>query len=97
VHGIELSKAMVARLRAKPGGEDIGVTIGDFEMTTVDGTFAVAYLEHDPESDDAGGGGGVLPQRRGAPRARRLLRHRGRRPRAPAAPSRRDHPRLSRE
>jgi len=26
VHGIELSKAMVARLRAKPGGEDIGVT-----------------------------------------------------------------------
>ena len=30
VHGIELSKAMAARLRAKPGGEDIGVTIGDF-------------------------------------------------------------------
>ena len=30
VHGIELSKAMVARLRAKPGGEDVGVTIGDF-------------------------------------------------------------------
>ena len=44
VHGIELSKAMVARLRAKPGGEDIGVTIGDFATTTVDGTFAVAYL-----------------------------------------------------
>ena len=34
VHGIELSKAMVARLRAKPGGEDIGVTIGDFATTT---------------------------------------------------------------
>ena len=44
VHGIELSKAMVARLRAKPGGEDIGVTIGDFATTTVDGTFSVAYL-----------------------------------------------------
>jgi SAM-dependent methyltransferase len=44
VHGIELSKAMVARLRAKPGGEDIGVTIGDFATTTVEGTFAVAYL-----------------------------------------------------
>jgi SAM-dependent methyltransferase len=44
VHGIELSKAMVARLRAKPGGEDIGVTIGDFATTTVDGPFAVAYL-----------------------------------------------------
>ena len=44
VHGIELSKAMVARLRAKPGGEDIGVTIGDFATTTVDGTFSLAYL-----------------------------------------------------
>jgi SAM-dependent methyltransferase len=44
VHGIELSRAMVARLRAKPGGEDIGVTIGDFATTTVDGTFSVAYL-----------------------------------------------------
>jgi SAM-dependent methyltransferase len=44
VHGIELSKAMAARLRAKPGGEDVGVTIGDFSKTTVDGTFTVAYL-----------------------------------------------------
>jgi len=44
VHGIELSNAMAARLRAKPGGEDIGVTIGDFATTSVDGTFSVAYL-----------------------------------------------------
>jgi SAM-dependent methyltransferase len=44
VHAIELSKAMVARLRAKPGGEDIAVTIGDFATTTVDVTFSVAYL-----------------------------------------------------
>jgi SAM-dependent methyltransferase len=44
VHGIELSKAMAAKLRAKPGGEDIGVTIGDFATTAVDGTFSVAYL-----------------------------------------------------
>ncbi|CAN5251923.1 class I SAM-dependent methyltransferase [soil metagenome] len=44
VHGIELSKAMVARLRAKLRDEDIGVTIGDFATTTVDGTFSVAYL-----------------------------------------------------
>jgi 16S rRNA A1518/A1519 N6-dimethyltransferase RsmA/KsgA/DIM1 with predicted DNA glycosylase/AP lyase activity len=42
VHGIELSKAMVARLRAKPGGDAIGVTIGDFATTTVAGTFTVA-------------------------------------------------------
>ena len=44
VHGIELSRAMVAQLRAKPGGEEIGVTVGDFATTTADGTFAVAYL-----------------------------------------------------
>jgi SAM-dependent methyltransferase len=44
VHGIELSKAMAARMRDKPGGEDIGVTIGDFATATVDATFSVAYL-----------------------------------------------------
>src|SRR5215472_6054718 len=44
VHGIDLSRAMVARLRAKPGGGDIGVTIGDFATTRVGGTFSVAYL-----------------------------------------------------
>jgi SAM-dependent methyltransferase len=44
VHGIDMSRAMVATLRAKPGGEDIGVTIGDFATTKVDGTFSVAYL-----------------------------------------------------
>ena len=44
VHGIELSNAMAARLRAKPGAQEIGVTIGDFSTTTVDGTFSVAYL-----------------------------------------------------
>ncbi|WP_405871718.1 class I SAM-dependent methyltransferase [Streptomyces sp. NBC_00005] len=44
VHGIDLSRAMVQRLRAKPGGEAIGVTIGDFATTEVDGTFSVAYL-----------------------------------------------------
>ncbi len=44
VHGIELSPAMVAQLRTKPGANDIGVTIGDFATTTVDGTFTLAYL-----------------------------------------------------
>jgi hypothetical protein len=44
VHGIDLSEAMVARLRAKPGAERIGVTIGDFATTTVEGTFSLAYL-----------------------------------------------------
>jgi SAM-dependent methyltransferase len=44
VHGIDLSEAMVARLRAKPGAEEIGVTIGDFSTAKVDGTFSLAYL-----------------------------------------------------
>jgi SAM-dependent methyltransferase len=44
VHGIDLSPAMVARLRAKPGADDIGVTIGDFATTKVGGTFRLAYL-----------------------------------------------------
>jgi len=48
VHGIDLSRAMVARMRAKPGGDAIGVSIGDFATTRVetrvDGMFSVAYL-----------------------------------------------------
>ena len=44
VHGIELSEAMAARLRAKPGGDRIGVTIGDISTTRVDGAFSLAYL-----------------------------------------------------
>ena len=44
VHGIDLSEAMVGRLQAKPGAEQIGVTIGDFATTPVDELFSVAYL-----------------------------------------------------
>ena len=44
VRGIDLSDAMVARLRAKPGADEIGVSIGDFATTTVYGRFSVAYL-----------------------------------------------------
>ena len=44
VHGIDLSQAMVAKLRAKPGASDIGVTVGDFATTTVEKRFSVAYL-----------------------------------------------------
>src|SRR6186997_170421 len=44
VHGIDLSEAMVARLREKPGAADISVTIGDFATATVDGTFSLTYV-----------------------------------------------------
>jgi hypothetical protein len=35
---------MITQLEAKPGADDIGVTIGDMATTTVDGTFQLAYL-----------------------------------------------------
>jgi SAM-dependent methyltransferase len=44
VHGIDLSRAVVDRLRAKPGGDAVGVTVGDFATTKADGTFSVVYL-----------------------------------------------------
>jgi SAM-dependent methyltransferase len=44
VEGIDASEAMVARLRDKPGGREIDVTIGDFSSTTVDGEFTLVYL-----------------------------------------------------
>jgi SAM-dependent methyltransferase len=44
VHGIDLSRAMTDRLRAKPGGEGIQITIGDFAIARADGTFRLAYL-----------------------------------------------------
>jgi SAM-dependent methyltransferase len=44
VHGIDLSPDMVAQLRAKPGGEEIPVTIGDFSASRVGETFSLVYL-----------------------------------------------------
>ena len=44
VHGIDLSEAMIARLRGKPGGNEISVTVGDFATTRVEGTFSLVYL-----------------------------------------------------
>lgn len=44
VHGIDLSEAMVARLRAKAGSEQIEVSIGDFATTSIEGRFALVYL-----------------------------------------------------
>lgn len=44
VAGIDMSRAMVARLRAKPGGDAVGATIGDFATTRVPGTFALVYV-----------------------------------------------------
>jgi len=44
VSGIDLSKDMVAKLKEKPGGEEIEVVIGDFATARVEGRFTLAYL-----------------------------------------------------
>jgi SAM-dependent methyltransferase len=44
VYGIDLSEAMVARLRTKPGGAEMPVALGDFSTTRVDGRFSLAYV-----------------------------------------------------
>ena len=44
VHGIEASEAMVAKLRAKPDGDGIPVTIGDFADVAVEGEYPLVYI-----------------------------------------------------
>jgi SAM-dependent methyltransferase len=44
VHGIERSRAMVARLNEHPDANEIEVTIGDFATTAVDRAFRLVYL-----------------------------------------------------
>jgi SAM-dependent methyltransferase len=46
VHGVDASSAMVERLRAKPGGVDVPVLVGDFaeRLPEVPGGFAVVLV-----------------------------------------------------
>jgi SAM-dependent methyltransferase len=44
VHGIDASPAMIERLRAKPGGEKIAVTVGDFAGVEAEGEFSLVYV-----------------------------------------------------
>jgi SAM-dependent methyltransferase len=44
VEGVDASAAMVERLRAKPGGESIPVTMGDMAEVPVSGRFRLVYL-----------------------------------------------------
>jgi len=44
VHGIDLSPAMVAKLRAKPGGDAIPVTMGSFADVVVEGEFSLIFV-----------------------------------------------------
>lgn len=44
VSGIDASRSMVDRMRSKPGGADITVTIGDMADLPVVGTFGLVYV-----------------------------------------------------
>ena len=44
VDGIDFSEAMVAKLRAKPGGERLSVTMGNYADVGVPGTYRLIYL-----------------------------------------------------
>ena len=44
VTGIDASARMLARLRAKPGGADVAVTVGDMAEVAVPGPFDLVYV-----------------------------------------------------
>jgi SAM-dependent methyltransferase len=44
VHGIDASKAMLARLQVKPGGERIPTTIGNFADVDIEGEFSLIFV-----------------------------------------------------
>lgn len=44
VHGVDASEAMVAKLREKPGGDAIQVTIGDMADVVSEGEFSLIYV-----------------------------------------------------
>jgi|SRR5262245_1730966 len=44
VHGIDASKEMIAKLTAKPGGDRISVTIGNFADIGVEGSYSLIFV-----------------------------------------------------
>src|SRR5262245_23776470 len=44
VYGIDASPAMLAKLRAKPGGGNLPVTTGNFAEVEIEGKFALIYV-----------------------------------------------------
>lgn len=44
VHGIDASPSMVERMRAKPGGERVRVTMGDFADVDAEGQFSLVFV-----------------------------------------------------
>jgi SAM-dependent methyltransferase len=44
VHGVDSAPSMLSRLRAKPQGERVPVTLGNFADVSIDGEFAIVYV-----------------------------------------------------
>lgn len=44
VHGIDASPRMLEQLRAKPRGDEVQVTLGDFSLCQVEGEFALIFV-----------------------------------------------------
>ena len=44
IHGLDASPSMIEQLRAKPGGERITITQGNFAEVPVDGKFPLIYI-----------------------------------------------------
>ena len=44
VHGIDASAAMVEKMRRRPGGDPIPVTLGDFADVDAEGRFSLIYV-----------------------------------------------------
>lgn len=44
VDGVDISPAMIAQLRAKPGGDEISVTVGDFADVPVPGHYRLIFV-----------------------------------------------------
>jgi SAM-dependent methyltransferase len=44
VHGIDASPAMISRMRAKPGGERLKASVGDFADVDAEGEFSLVFV-----------------------------------------------------
>lgn len=92
VHGIDASEAMVARLRAKPGGDGITVTVADFSDFDLDDRLTLAVLAVNtlfalPSQDPRSAASGHRP-----PRPRRAIRRGSIRAEPGPVPRRREYP-----
>ncbi|WP_131786449.1 class I SAM-dependent methyltransferase [Protofrankia symbiont of Coriaria ruscifolia] len=94
VDGVDLSPAMVAKLRAKPTGENVNITMGDFADVPVEDIYRLIFIVfntmfHDVPPVDPGRPGPLLRERGPPPHRRRAVRRGSIRPDLPDPAARR--------